>query len=66
MEEKVGMTLADKEQVEAELDGTMKMTMSKATSTVINSCIPEGLIKRFPLNNISSMVLTGAKGGVVN
>lgn len=66
MEEKVGMTLADKEQVEAELDVTMKMTLSKATSTVINSCNSEGLIKRFPLNNISSMVLTGAKGVVVN
>lgn len=40
--------------------------MSKATSAIVSECIPRGLIKRFPKNNISTMCLTGAKGGVVN
>jgi len=40
--------------------------MSKATSAIVSECIPKGLIKRFPKNNISTMCLTGAKGGVVN
>lgn len=40
--------------------------MSVATSEVLKVCIPEGLFKRFPKNNISAMCLTGAKGGLVN
>jgi DNA-directed RNA polymerase I subunit RPA1 len=44
----------------------MKSTMSQATSTILKECIPDGLIKRFPKNNISAMVNTGAKGGAVN
>ena len=44
----------------------MKNKMSNATSEVLKVCIPEGLMKRFPKNNISAMVLTGAKGGLVN
>ncbi len=40
--------------------------MSSATTAILNNCIPMGLIKRFPKNNISTMCLTGAKGGIVN
>ena len=40
--------------------------MNEATGKVLSSCVPDGLLKRFPKNNISAMVLTGAKGGLVN
>jgi DNA-directed RNA polymerase I subunit RPA1 len=44
----------------------MKGKMSQVTSGVLGDCIPGGLLKKFPKNNISTMVLTGAKGGLVN
>ncbi len=40
--------------------------MNDATGKVLKLCVPDGLVKRFPRNNISAMVLTGAKGGLVN
>jgi DNA-directed RNA polymerase I subunit RPA1 len=66
LEHKVGQSQTNKEALEVELDNIIKSVMSKATSEVLKECIPSGLIKRFPRNNISAMVLTGAKGGVVN
>lgn len=66
LEHKVGQSQTNKEALEVELDNLIKSVMSKATSEVLKECIPSGLIKRFPRNNISAMVLTGAKGGVVN
>lgn len=44
----------------------MKSKMNDATGKVLKLCVPDGLVKRFPKNNISAMVLTGAKGGLVN
>jgi DNA-directed RNA polymerase I subunit RPA1 len=44
----------------------MKSKLNDATSKVLKLCVPDGLVKRFPKNNISAMVLTGAKGGLVN
>jgi DNA-directed RNA polymerase I subunit RPA1 len=68
LESKIGQCLSteDKEALDAEFDGVMKGTMSNVTSRILEQCIPGGLIKRFPRNNISAMVLTGAKGGIVN
>lgn len=67
IEDKVGQApAATKDHLEAEFDNVIKSTMSEATSGILKDCIPSGLIKRFPKNNISTMVLTGAKGGVVN
>ena len=67
LEEKMGqVTSANRELIEAEFDNVMKGCMGKATSSILKDCIPSGLIKKFPKNNISTMCLTGAKGGVVN
>jgi hypothetical protein len=44
----------------------MRGCMSGVTSRILAESIPSGLVKKFPKNNISAMVLTGAKGGVVN
>lgn len=57
---------ADAAQLDAELDSIMQSKMNDATSKVLKEIIPYGLVKRFPRNNLSTMVLTGAKGGVVN
>lgn len=56
----------DSTKLDQEFDGVMRGAMSGATSQVLKVCIPDGLVKRFPKNNISAMVLTGAKGGLVN
>jgi DNA-directed RNA polymerase I subunit RPA1 len=67
LEQKIGQaSAANREDLEAELDNVIKACMSKATTTILSDCIPKGLIKRFPKNNISTMCLTGAKGGLVN
>lgn len=56
----------DSQKIDAELDNAMRNKMSNGTSQVLKLCLPDGLIKRFPKNNIAAMVLTGAKGGIVN
>jgi DNA-directed RNA polymerase I subunit RPA1 len=56
----------DAGKLDAEYDNVMKSKMNDATGKVLKTCVPEGLMKRFPKNNISAMVLTGAKGGLVN
>lgn len=67
LEEKLGqVTSANRELLEAEFDNVLKGCMGTATSSILKDCIPSGLIKKFPKNNISTMCLTGAKGGVVN
>lgn len=52
--------------IDADLDSAMQGKMNDATSKVLKEIIPSGLIKKFPRNNLCAMVLTGAKGGVVN
>ena len=47
--------------IKNEFDWVLQSEMDEATTQVINDCIPSGLIKDFPHNNISSMVLTGGK-----
>ena len=54
------------EDLDKEFDSVIKATMSQSTSTVLGDCIPDGLVKRFPKNNIDVMVNAGAKGGAVN
>ena len=52
--------------LDAELDNIMQGKMNEATSKVLKEIVPDGLIKKFPQNNLSAMVLSGAKGGLVN
>lgn len=52
--------------IEKEFDSIVQSEMNDATTRIIDRCIPTGLVKDFPANNISSMVLTGAKGGKIN
>lgn len=66
LENKMSTAGSDLSIIDAELDNVMQGRMNEATSKVLSSVIPDGLRKRFPQNNLSAMVLTGAKGGVVN
>mmetsp|Transcript_19249 Transcript_19249/g.32787 ORF Transcript_19249/g.32787 Transcript_19249/m.32787 type:complete len:862 (-) Transcript_19249:724-3309(-) len=66
LEQKMSTAGADQEMMDNELDNIMQSQMNEATSKVLKEIVPVGLIKRFPRNNMSAMVLTGAKGGVVN
>ena len=66
IEKKFVQSASDLEALDAQLDNEIKSTMSKATTSILENCIPHGLVKKFPKNNISTMVLTGAKGSNVN
>ncbi|KAG5175481.1 putative DNA-directed RNA polymerase I subunit RPA1 [Tribonema minus] len=48
------------------LDGFMMSELSGVASDIIKACLPGGQEKPFPSNNFSLMVLTGAKGSMVN
>lgn len=50
---------------ETRLDAAM-MTKLNSLSSVVNTCVPKGLVKKFPRNGFSLMTDTGAKGGAVN
>lgn len=50
----------------AGLDSAMKSKTNSVTSSIIASCIPVHLMKRFPQNNMQLMTVSGAKGSSVN
>ena len=50
----------------ASLDADEMSASNKLTSAVINACIPSGLLRRFPENNMQMMTVSGAKGSAVN
>ncbi|RUS34142.1 DNA-directed RNA polymerase I complex large subunit Nuc1 [Jimgerdemannia flammicorona] len=50
----------------AGLDNALKTKMNKLTSSIIGKCIPDGLLKLFPQNNMQMMTVSGAKGSPVN
>ena len=54
------------EELSRGLDGAMKVKMNSVTSHIIEACLPDGQMKAFPLNNMSLMTNSGAKGSMVN
>jgi len=60
------MNTEEGKELEMELDNKIMAVCSEATSKIVKESIPTGLLKVFPKNNIASMVLTGAKGSLVN
>lgn len=50
----------------ASLDAEQMSASNKLTSSVINACIPSGLLRTFPENNMQMMTVSGAKGSGVN
>jgi hypothetical protein len=45
----------------AELDRGYKAALNPATNAINSCCLPQGLIKKFPENNLQLMVNSGAK-----
>ncbi|KAF9364256.1 hypothetical protein BGX34_002079 [Mortierella sp. NVP85] len=62
---KLEVVLRSDEQL-AGLDATMKSAVNELTTSVQNACIPNGLLKKFPHNNMQTMTVSGAKGSYVN
>ncbi|XP_077865105.1 DNA-directed RNA polymerase I subunit RPA1-like [Saccoglossus kowalevskii] len=58
-------TSADGEDMK-EIDLCMKSKTDEITNNVNKACMPNGLLKRFPENNLQLMVQAGAKGSQVN
>ncbi|XP_064604874.1 DNA-directed RNA polymerase I subunit RPA1-like [Liolophura sinensis] len=50
----------------AELDHAMKSKTDQAQNNITKACMPYGLLKTFPQNNLQLMVQSGAKGSTVN
>lgn len=44
----------------------MQSSLAPVSSDIIKACLPGGQAKPFPQNSFSLMVLTGAKGSMVN
>lgn len=49
-----------------QLDSSMKGVTDDVNNQINKACIPDGLLKKFPSNNLQLMVQSGAKGGMVN
>lgn len=50
----------------AQVDRKFKSIMDIYTNKINKTCLPLGLIKPFPMNNLQLMILSGAKGSMVN
>nr|CAG4647637.1 EOG090X00BV [Moina brachiata] len=48
------------------IDREYKTETDKITNEINRTCIPEGLLRRFPDNNLALMIQSGAKGSSVN
>jgi DNA-directed RNA polymerase I subunit RPA1 len=48
------------------LDRKYKSTMDSFTNNINKTCLPAGLLCKFPDNNLQLMVMSGAKGSTVN
>ncbi|XP_037942906.1 DNA-directed RNA polymerase I subunit RPA1 [Teleopsis dalmanni] len=48
------------------LDRKYKSVLDTYTNDINKTCLPDGLICKFPNNNLQLMVLSGAKGSMVN
>ncbi|GAB7347551.1 hypothetical protein MBLNU459_g4442t1 [Dothideomycetes sp. NU459] len=54
------------ENKQAGLDSVMNSNTSKVSSLVTKTCLPVGLVKPFPKNQMQAMTASGAKGSGVN
>ncbi|KAI9472443.1 MAG: hypothetical protein EXX96DRAFT_584119 [Benjaminiella poitrasii] len=50
----------------AGLDNAMKAKVNKLTSSITQACLPNGLVRPFPKNDMQMMTVSGAKGSNVN
>lgn len=50
----------------AGLDVTVKTRLAILTKSIADACMPHGLLRKFPHNNMQTMTQAGAKGSTVN
>ncbi|KAF5140752.1 dna-directed rna polymerase subunit alpha [Vairimorpha ceranae] len=50
----------------AHLDSIIREEMNNVTTQIVNTCVPLGQLKKFPNNNMGLVIITGAKGSIVN
>ncbi|KAI8391772.1 uncharacterized protein BYT42DRAFT_642179 [Radiomyces spectabilis] len=50
----------------AGLDNAMKSKVNKLTTSITETCLPNGLVRKFPDNDMQMMTVSGAKGSNVN
>lgn len=48
------------------IDRAYKRQLDNFTNDINGACLPSGLLKKFPMNNLQLMVQSGAKGSTVN
>lgn len=51
---------------QAGLDGLVKTKTAALSSEITSACLPDGLVKPFPWNQMQAMTTSGAKGSIVN
>jgi DNA-directed RNA polymerase I subunit RPA1 len=61
----LGDVLRDDDKM-AGLDVTVKNKLADLTKSIADACMPHGLMRHFPQNNMQTMTVSGAKGSVVN
>uniref|UniRef100_A0A0N4ZQL0 DNA-directed RNA polymerase subunit n=1 Tax=Parastrongyloides trichosuri TaxID=131310 RepID=A0A0N4ZQL0_PARTI len=47
-------------------DFAIKQELNKLNDQICQACVPNGLIKSFPMNSLQMMIQSGAKGSMVN
>lgn len=47
-------------------DYSIKQELNKLNDKICQACVPNGLIKSFPMNSLQMMIQSGAKGSMVN
>ncbi|XP_034242547.1 DNA-directed RNA polymerase I subunit RPA1 [Thrips palmi] len=56
----------NKRNFRGEIDSQFKSLLNPYTDDINKTCLPTGLIQKFPQNNLQLMVQSGAKGSTVN
>ncbi|KAL7035470.1 hypothetical protein ACKWTF_008392 [Chironomus riparius] len=64
--EKLEEAYANDPKFRTQLDRKYKSALDSYTNDINKTCLPNGLICKFPLNNLQLMVTSGAKGSTVN
>ncbi|KAL3272242.1 hypothetical protein HHI36_022725 [Cryptolaemus montrouzieri] len=64
--EKVEANSVANPKLRAIIDREYKSTLDSYTNDINRTCLPEGLLCKFPENNLQLMVTSGAKGSTVN
>ncbi|CAH1164054.1 unnamed protein product [Phaedon cochleariae] len=64
--EKIEEANATNSKIRAIIDRQYKSALDSYTNEINNTCLPAGLVCKFPHNNLQLMVQSGAKGSTVN